>query len=141
MAVLTGILFLIIIVAGIFIYAFLIPDNYDNAEYDNGINQFLENESIALELYDIIKTNDSEKALIFINETGIPVWNKNLEILDRLDNIEGLSDELLEQNKILREYCNLRLELYNLYVKTIAEKTDKYQDQIIELNNQLDKLF
>lgn len=94
-----GAVCMVVILAGIFGYAFLSPDDF--------------------------------------SDTGIPAWQKNLQILDELDSIEGLYKEFKDQNQVLREYCKLRIESYQLIRKAITEDTNSYDLQIEEINKKI----
>ncbi|MBN1255177.1 MAG: hypothetical protein JXA50_07895 [Deltaproteobacteria bacterium] len=133
-----GAIYMLIIIAGIFGYVFFSPDNLNTAKYDNGIAEFQKNEEKALELFALLETADGQQATDFILATGIPIWQKNLQILDELDNIEGLYKELKDQNQVLREYCKLRIESYQLIGKAIKENTNLYDSQIEEINQKIE---
>ncbi len=136
-----GVVSLLIIIAGGFGYIFLSPDDLNTADYNYGITQIQENEETALVLFDLLETEDFQEAADFISETGIPLWQKNLSIIEELDFIEGLTDEYVMQNQILREYCNLQIKSYTLIRKSIVEDTDLYDIELELINNRIDELF
>ncbi len=136
-----GAVCMVVIFAGIFGYLFFSPDDFDTAKYDNGIAEFLRNEEKALELFTLFKTADIQQAADFISDTGIPAWQKNLQILDELDSIEGLYKEFKDQSQDLREYCKLRIESYQLIRKGITEDTNSYDLQIEEINKKIDEVL
>lgn len=136
-----GALCMLILVGGIFGFTFLSPDDFDTKKYDNGIAEFNKNEENALFLYSMIETSSPDKIIDHIDKVGLPAWNNNIEILDDLDNIEGLYDQFKKQNEILRQYSKLRIETFELFKKAVSENTNKYDDQIEQLNIEIEGLL
>ncbi len=133
-----------VIIVFILTYTFFSPVDFDATRYDNGMAAFGQNEEKALKLYTLIETSSLQESVEFIDNTGIPAWKSNLSILDDLDKIEGLYDNFIEQNKILRNYCNLRIESYQLMRSALIEDTDAYdgeiESKVKEIELELDKL-
>jgi len=136
-----GAVCMLILLGGIFGYAFLSPDDFDTKKYDNGIAKFNKNEEKALLLFSIIETNNPDKIIEHIDNVGLPAWQENLKLLDDLDNIEGLYDQLKNQNEILRQYSKLRIEAFELIKKSVKEDSNKYGREIEELNRQIDEIL
>lgn len=134
-----GVIFLAIMLSSIFAYAYFAPDEFDTVKYDNGIAEFNKNEEKALHLFDVMETSKKGDAISYIDNIGLICWEKNLDILSDLDNIEGLNEEFKKQNEILRRYVNLRIETYQLIRKAFSEETDNYDKEIEKLNTQIEK--
>jgi len=114
---------------------------YNNISNDIGVFQtkmkeFASNESIALEVYKKIEYLPSEKALMFIKEQGIYYWNKELKLLEGLKKLD-LPEKIVKQNKLLKEYCELRIKSYELMYKAISENSEQYKDQLVDYNKQI----
>ncbi|MGN6213276.1 rhomboid family intramembrane serine protease [Parafilimonas sp.] len=106
-----------------FIVCFNIPN--DIGRYDAGMKIFADNEKKALMLYNNANANtpaDTVKAMV---ASGIHYWNENIKIIKDLDKFQ-LPDALHERNKIILDYCNLRLRSYELTGKAISENTRNY---------------
>ena len=131
--------FMLIILAILFTYAFFSPAGFDTVKYDSGIAEFLKNEKKALELYSLPKKADNQQIIYFIKNTGIPAWKKNLEILNKLDSIEGLNKLLIHQNQIRREYCKLQIEKFQLIEKAVKEDTNSYDSKMEEINKKIEE--
>lgn len=134
-----GIICMLILLGGIFSYAFLSPEDFDTKKYDNGIAEFNKNEEEALQLFVIIENSDAEKVISHIDSIGLPAWERNLKLLEELDNIEGLYDQFKKQNETLRQYTKLRMKSFALIRKAIIENTNKYDKEIDDLNRNIDK--
>lgn len=131
----------LILFGGIFGYAFLSPDDFDTKKYDNEIAEFNKNEEEALQLFSIIESSSSDKIVSYIDNIGLPAWNKNLVILDDLDKIEGLTDQYKKQNESLRQYSKLRIEVFELIKKAVLENSNNYDDKIEQLNGKIEEVL
>lgn len=125
----------------IFGYAFAITESFDDEAYDAKIEVFNENEQKALKLYEYLEQGKLKVIPPFIVEFGMPAWNENLRLLNEMDNMPELYPELKAQNEMLRKYCNLRIEVYQLIGKAITEDTNEYDYQIEQLHQEIDKLL
>ncbi|QHI38576.1 hypothetical protein IMCC3317_39700 [Kordia antarctica] len=134
-----GILSLIVLGIGLFGAIYLSTDFEAENLYDTKIEQFVKNEEESLVFYDHIETGNRFSLIAELNEKVIPKWEENIEIIKQTDTIKNLPREFIEQNKKLMRYCELRLEVFELFKKTINEDTDKYTAQISFLHAQIDE--
>lgn len=138
-----GAVCMVILITGILGYVYsatgvILPNKKIEVQYDNGIAQFNKNEEKALTLFTLLENEGPEKLTEFIDRSGIPAWEQNIQILNDLDKIEGLYPKLKKQDQILRNYCNLRIESFKLIRKAITENTNAYDSQIEILNKEID---
>jgi len=138
-----GFLSMLVILVGIFAYAFSLEEDFDADTYDKEITTFIENEEQALKAFDRIETG-SHEFLIGEFSKGLVLWKENKAIVEKVSVIENLPSELQIQNKLLQEYSELRIDQYELFLNAISEDTDKYYSQIeskrIEIEQILDEL-
>jgi len=118
-----------------------LPEQFDSEGYDIGIVEFQKNEGKAMELFIILDTSDAQQAMQFIMDSGIPNWQNNIQIINELDEIAGLPPELFEMNQLLREYCQLRIESYQLIGRSLLDNTMGYKYQIMEINMKIDEIL
>ncbi|MEN8204034.1 MAG: hypothetical protein ABFS28_15660 [Bacteroidota bacterium] len=135
-----GGIFSIIILGGIFTFAFLAPADWDEKSYDEGLARFSKNEETALELFNMIDNSTQEEIISFIKNTGIPKWQESMEIFTGLNEIENIPEEAINQNTLLSEYCNLRIEAYELISKAVLLETSEFDSEIIRINNRIDQI-
>jgi len=114
---------------------FILPQN---EMYDIEITKFSKNEEETLVFYDNLDTK-SRISLLKDLETIIPKWEENIQIINKVDQLEDLPNKLKEQNKILLEYSELRLKTFEIFEKAIYEDTDKYTDELEELHLKINK--
>lgn len=129
----------VVLVASYWVY-FHAPNTF--ATYQKAMERFHLLEAEALQVFQL---NDSsvttkEQILHHINNKGINYWKENIKILDTLDQL-NLPTTLVKQNRLLREYCELRIKTYQLLDKKVEEDTDVYNDSIIFYNSQIKDLL
>ncbi|MBC2845170.1 hypothetical protein [Winogradskyella flava] len=139
-----GLISLIIIGIGIFGYVYIESNNPAYKIYDTKIAEFSKNESESLTFYDNINFKSNSTLLSELDNKVIPKWERNIQLINELENIDGLPSDLLDQNKTLLTYSELRLEAFLLIKKAISEDTGKYDTQLnmlnIKIENELNKL-
>lgn len=129
-----GLLAILILVSSFIVYK-KIPN--DIGTYDAKIKEFVSMESMALEVYDLPPNTPNDKILYGIKDKGIYNWNQNIKLIDSFKELD-LPLEIRTRNKILKEYCELRIKSYELLYKAISEDTDQYKQQIEEYNKQIE---
>ncbi|NLF42636.1 MAG: hypothetical protein GX587_08070, partial [Bacteroidales bacterium] len=102
-----------------FIAGDLSKPDFDAKTYDTEIAKFAKNENQSLAVFNVIETGEPQYLIKELNN-GIVLWKENKEIVSRLNSIENLPTELLEQNKKLLKYCDLRIQLNDIFVKAIS---------------------
>ena len=136
-----GFVSLIILAIGIFGYAYIESNNPAYEVYDTEIAKFSKNEAESLTFYDNIDFKNSTSLINELDNKVIPKWENNIKIIKKLNSIEGLPSDLINQNITLLEYSELRLEAFLLIKKAISEDTDKYDNQLTLLNLRIDNVL
>ena len=129
----------IVIFGGAFTYAYFAPDDWDYETYNYEITKVDNNLVEATEFFNIEFRNPSE-ALYFIEHKGIPKLKENIEILDEISTIEDMPDFFQKQIELLREYCMLRIETYELISKAVLNETSEYDEKIFRKNVRIDEI-
>lgn len=105
-------------------------------QYDTKMKSFASMENMALEIYRMPKNAPKDSILNEIKNRGIYYWKENIVLVNGLDTLQ-LPDKLHKQDKMLLNYCNLRIKSYNLIYKAVKEDTDKYKDSIAACNKDI----
>lgn len=134
-----GFISLLIIAVGLFGYVFFGTNNDAYEQYDNEISVFSKNETETLKFYDFLGIKTDSTLVQDLEKTIIPKWKENIQIIKKTNEIENLSSELIEQNKILLKYSELRLEAFTLFKKAIEGKTAKYDPRLDQLHQEIDR--
>lgn len=118
---------------------FLKEDSLVYDQYDKEIALFTQNEKETMIFYDHLDSRSQLSLLQELNNSVIPKWKKNLDIVQRIDKLENLPKELTQQNKLLLKYSQLRIETFELFKTAIEEDSDKYNQQLDSLHTEINK--
>ena len=113
---------------------------YQIIEYQEGMQDFVEMEKMALESFNTFYGDSKENKLTSIKDRGIYYWDENIILLEKLDKLY-LPEAIHEQNDNLIEYSELRKEYYELGYKKLNENTDQYDKIMDELDNEINQII
>jgi hypothetical protein len=128
-----------ILLIGLFGYIYFLPDAEEYQKYDIEIAKFTKNETESLVFYENINTKTINSLLQELDNSVIPKWKDNIAIIKNTNNIENLPSELLEQNKILLKYAELRLKTFELFKTAITLNTTIYEEELEQLHKEIDE--
>lgn len=114
-------------------------NNYDIDRYTKKMNEFASTESMALEVFNMPDQTPKEEMLNEIKNRGIYYWKDNIELIKEVETY-NLPSFLHNRNKLLLDYCNLRIKVYELICKRMETETDELLPQIEENNKQIEKI-
>ena len=137
----TGIGFIsaIVLMVGIFGMFHFAPEGEEIQLYNNGISKFSQNETESLVFYDHLDIKTDDELLKELETVSIPKWEENIKILKKTSTIENLPNELVEQNKELLKYSELRLKAFELFRKSISRNTTIYQTDLEQVHNDIEE--
>jgi len=113
---------------------------YDIDKYNTKIREFISSESEALSVLSLPKETPKEQLLAEIKNRGINYWKDNIELIYEVEKY-NLPPFLHHRNKLLFDYCNLRIKSYELIYQTVENNNDLLQPQIEDLNKQIGKII
>ena len=116
-------------------------EDWDVETYNSEISKFENNDLEAMKLFDMLDSASKDEIAYFIEQTGIPKWKENIEIIDKISGIENISAKYQKQNQLLLEYCKLRIEAYELISKAILNETSEYDEEIIKRHTRIDEII
>ncbi len=129
-----GALSAVVLIAAFLVYR-AIPN--DLGTYDARIKEFTAMETAALGIYNLPPDTSVEQILYEIRHTGIENWNKSIQLIASLEELD-LPSEIHNKNRLLTEYCELRIKSYELLYKALQENTDAYNAQLEDYNMQIE---
>ena len=136
-----GLISLVIISIGIFGYVFFGMDNEIYEKYDTELSVFSKNEEETLVYYDHLNTESNNSLIKELENKTIPKWKENIEIINKTNRFESLPSELIQQNKLLLKYSELRVKAFELFKKTIDEDTDKYSLELERIQKEIEEVL
>ena len=133
-----GLISLLVMLIGIFGYAYLSTDSDLYDQYDADMAKFSKNENETLLFYNHLETSTNADLIKELEENAIPKWKENIKIINN-SNVKGyLPPELVTQNEILLKYSELRLQAFHLFEKALHEDTDAYSQQLDQIHQKID---
>lgn len=141
-----GSISMVIFLAGVAFTAVIAGDflntqhEYDVVSHRKGIEKFVANESKALAVYNHFETHHPEDIVDEL-KSGLVLWKENIGILNDINLIENLPIEAIEQNKKLLKYCDLRIQLNEILIKSFSEDTEEYVSLIESVGNEINMLL
>jgi hypothetical protein len=108
----------------------------DLKKYHEAMSHFEAMELMALEVYDKGQNMSKAELLKEINDRGIYYWNECITLIQSMDSLD-IPGAYQMQDVLLTDYCRLRLAQYKLIYRAIEEETDKYDDKLTFLDEQI----
>jgi len=115
-------------------------DKYDLEIYETKMKEFVSAESMALEVFQMPDSTAKEVVLNELKNRGIYYWNDNIRLLNDVDKLK-LPPVLHQRNKLLLDYCKLRIKSYELIYKNVESGTDLNAPQIEIYNKQIENII
>ena len=128
-----GLVSVLVLVSSFVVYT-TIPNNIGT--YDAKMKDFFSMESMALEVFSTPEDTTRDKILYNLKDKGIYYWNENIKLLDSFEELD-LPLEIRTRNRILKEYCELRIKSYEVLYKAVSENTEQYKEEIENYNRQI----
>jgi rhomboid protease GluP len=123
-----GLLSIVILVFSFIVYKIL-PN--DIAVYEKEMKRFVNMETMAMQVFSMPENTSNAALMKELQDRGIYFWNENLRLVESCEKMD-LPAKIQRRNKLLKEYCVLRIKSYELLYKSIAENSRAYDE---ELNN------
>ncbi|HEY8388283.1 MAG TPA: rhomboid family intramembrane serine protease, partial [Parasegetibacter sp.] len=105
--------------------------------YEEKFAEFAALESEALEVYSISTDTPKDSILHELETKGINNWKESINLIKDLNHLK-LPPALYKRNKLLLEYCKLRLESCELVYKTIKEDTEEFTEKLEDTYHKID---
>jgi len=115
-----------------------IPNDF--AVYDQKMKTFTYNEEAALEIIRTAQKTSHDKLLSDLKNKGIPYWQENVNIVQDADKLD-VPAVLHKRDRLIIDYCRLRIKNYELIYKMVDENDQKYNKQISDYNAQIKSLL
>jgi len=115
--------------------------SYDDLQYEKSMVEFGANETEAMRINNLLDGNQVDSAANFILLIGIPKWQDNMKVIEKMNRIENLPESLLEHNELLKTYCELRIKSYQALGRALNENTDKYNDKLAEIDLEIQEVL
>lgn len=112
----------------------------DIAAYDKEMKRFATLETMALQVFQMPENTSNKVLMKELEDRGIYFWNENLELVKNCEKMD-LPAKIKTRNKLLKEYCVLRIESYELLYKSLAENTRTYDAELNAYNQKIENVI
>jgi rhomboid protease GluP len=112
----------------------------DLGQYESDMQEFVKLEEKALGIYRLPDTYTEEQILEEIQINGIRNWEESLRLIEKTETYK-LPEVLRNRNAKLKEYCRLRIKSYEAIYKAIQEQTDRYEDEIMGIDMEIQRII
>jgi len=99
---------------------------FNTKEYEKQMTRIQDNENQAIQVYKRYDAGDRSEIMVHDLNNATNLYNENIKIIQKLDESGSMPEAVREHNKLLVQYCNTRIELNRLLIKTIKEDTHNY---------------
>lgn len=117
----------VLVILGSFLVYRKLPN--DIPKYEERMKAFSSMEVMALDVYNLPKNTPRSELLAAIKDKGMYYLKENIRLIDEVDQL-AIPASLKQKDALLKTYCELRLESYGFYYKSVEENTSRYNDSI-----------
>jgi len=132
-----AVLMLVMIIPSTFLIPTEIKD--DMPIYEKNLQDFSEMEKMALQVQRH-SSETKEDYLYEIKARGIYYWKDCIRVLEESQKL-NIPEVYKDRNSRLIDYCELRIEVYELVYKSLEEETQQYEPAIKELNEKIKRIL
>ena len=112
----------------------------DLPTYQAEMEHFQDLESMALDVYKMPVSADKKIVLEEIQDRGIYYWKECIKLVKGMEPL-SLPKEIKEQNKKLVQYCEMRIESYQLLYRKIEEDSDLYDKELEKSDQKIEAIM
>ncbi len=112
----------------------------DILRFEKEIMQLNQIELKAMTQMQQLQSKTNEEAAIVLRDSALPQWKHFQKEIMKTDALR-LDSEFKQKRKLLSEYAALRILQTELIYKSINEETDKYNGEIDEVSDKIDKII
>ena len=115
------------------------PASNDVGIYSTQMKQIAPLEAAAVKAIANAGTETNEKWAEEIKNKGIANWDAIITLVSNLDTLK-LPERLHQRNRMLIDYCQLRIKAYEYTYRDAVENTSQYHDSIVIYNQEISKV-
>ena len=116
-----------------------VPKEYDL--YDEEMALFYFNEEKALDAYNQLDGMAINDIVSTINQSIIPKWEKNIEVLKDVRRMNNFPEDLIRENELLMQYSQLRIESLEAVKKSVMFDNEIYRKEVEAVYRKIDSVI
>ncbi|SDI57279.1 rhomboid family intramembrane serine protease [Mucilaginibacter sp. P25] len=110
------------------------------AMYQKKMKDFAVKESMALEVMQMPKNTAKDVLMSELKDRGIYYWNENIQVINSADSLD-LPEPYKVRDNMLKKYCQLRINSYNLLYKRLQDSTTVRLPSIDSVNREIAEII
>jgi len=131
----------ILLLTGLLVFFYLRKNGKDDTlRFEKEVMQLNQIELKAMTQMQQLQSKTNEEAAIVLRDSALPQWRHFQKEIIKTDAYR-LDDQFKQKRKLLSKYAALRVRQTELIYKSIDEGTDKYNAEINEVSDTIDKII
>jgi rhomboid protease GluP len=131
----------ILLITGLLVFFYLLKNGKDDTlRFEKEVMKLNQIELKAMTQMQQLQTKTNEEAAKVLRDSALPQWRHFQKEITKTDAYR-LGDEFKQKRKLLSEYAQLRVRQTELIYKSINEGTDRYNAEIDEVSEKIDKII
>lgn len=137
----TRISFEVLLITGLLVFFYLREYGKDDTlRFEKEIMKLNQIELKAMTQMQQLQSKTNEEAAIVLRDSALPQW-KHFQTEIMKTDVYRLDNEFNQKRKLLSKYAELRIRQTELIYKSINEETDKYNGEIDDVSDKIDKII
>lgn len=137
----TRISFEILLITGFLVFFYLHKNGTnDSLRFEKEVMKLNQIELKAMTQMQQLQSKTNEEAAVFLRDSALPQWKHFQKEIIKTDAYR-LDDEFKQKRNLLSKYAELRVRQTELIYKSIIEETDKYNVEVNEVSDKIDKII
>ncbi|MEJ7683333.1 MAG: hypothetical protein WKG06_36840 [Segetibacter sp.] len=137
----TRISFEILLITSLLVFFYVRKNGKDDTlRFEKEVMKLNQIELKAMTQMQQLQSKTNEEAAMVLRDSALPQWRHFQKEIMKTDAYR-LDDEFKQKRKLLSKYAELRIRQTELIYKSINEETDKYNGEINEVSDKIDKII
>lgn len=137
----TRISFEILLITSLLVFLYVRKNGKDDTlRFEKEVMKLNQIELKAMTQMQQLQSKTNEEAVMVLRDSALPQWRHFQKEIMKTDAYR-LDDEFKQKRKLLSKYAELRIHQTELIYKSISEETDKYNGEINEISDKIDKII
>lgn len=131
----------VLLITGLLVFFYLRQYGKDDTlRFEKEIMKLNQIELKAMTQMQQLQSKTNEEAAIVLRDSALPQWKHFQKEIMKTD-LYRLDNEFNQKRKLLSKYAELRIRQTELIYKSINEETDKYNGEIDDVSDKIDKII
>lgn len=131
----------ILLLTGLLVFFYMLKNGKDDTlRFEKEVMKLNQIELKAMTQMQQLQSKTNEEAAVVLKDSALPQWKHFQKEITKTDSYR-LGDEFKHKRELLSKYAQLRVRQTELIFKSLNEGTDKYNSEIDEVSEEIDKII